>query len=189
MGIGRNGHGHDLRVAMTPRDGLRSVVYAAEAQWSAAMDRGGKVDFFGSSMTLPCQRRFADLPSMQAYCDGVMSLSAVASRYSQAGPVRVRVRAGAAKAHYEHDQRVIAIPLAPQAGASVSWAGRESVLLHELSHHLVMGDAVSLGDAHHGTSFTTTMCWLVDEVLGPQSALLLRSGYQAAGVQVGSYVG
>ena len=151
------------------------------------MDRGGRVDFFGSSITLTCQRRFADLASMQVYCDGVMALGAVQSSYPKAGPVRVRERAGVAKAHYEREKRTIAIPLQLEGGSGVNWAGRESVLLHELTHHLVMSCSPGVEDAPHGSAFTTAMCWLVNEVLGPQEALMLCSGYQAAGVRVGSY--
>ncbi|HAN71376.1 MAG TPA: TIGR04338 family metallohydrolase, partial [Actinobacteria bacterium] len=38
-----------------------NAVYAAEDQWSAVLDRGGVVDFFGSRIDVPMQRRFGDV--------------------------------------------------------------------------------------------------------------------------------
>ncbi|MBI1351003.1 MAG: TIGR04338 family metallohydrolase [Actinomycetales bacterium] len=154
------------------------AVYAAEDQWSAALDRGGVVDFFGSRMDLPTQRRFADVSSVQAYVDGVLARSAVVGSYPDAGPVRVRPRAGGRRAHYEPQSATIALP-------GELWAGRESVILHELAHHLSCSIGVpreSSGLRWHGREYRETMLRLVAEVLGEPAALLLRAGYDAAGV-------
>ena len=106
---------------MTERDTARAVVYAAEDQWSAALDRGGAIDFFGSKLTLPQQREFETIDDMQRYCDGVMSNERVMSRYPSAGSVVVRARAGQRSAHYESVGHTIAIPLSGTAGEP-SWA-------------------------------------------------------------------
>ena len=64
-----------------------SAVYAAEDQWSAVLDRGGTVDFFGSRLDAPMQRRFADVASVQAYVDALLARPGVRSAYPSTGPV------------------------------------------------------------------------------------------------------
>ena len=49
------------------RDVHRSVVYRAEDQWSATLDRGGVVDFFGSVIDVPEQLRFGALEAVQTW--------------------------------------------------------------------------------------------------------------------------
>lgn len=174
---------------MAERDTARALVYAAEDQWSAALDRGGVIDFFGSKLTLPQQRRFETIVDMQSYCDGVTSNERVMRRYPCAGSAVVRARAGQRMAHYESVGHTIAIPLSGTAGEP-SWACREAVLLHELTHHLLFSaaDPAAAAVAIHGSAFTTSMCWLVCEVLGSEAALVLQGAYQGSGVIVGAYV-
>lgn len=150
----------------------RSAVYSAEDQWSALLDRGGRVDFHGSALFLREQLRFGDLAAMQAYADQVLALPGVQARFAPAA-VTVRARRGATKAHYEPDTATIAIPM------SVGWAARESVLLHELAHHVDFSAA-----APHGLAFTSAMCFLVSAAISPEAALLLRAGYDAVSVPV-----
>lgn len=157
-----------------------SALYAAEDQWSAVLDRGGQVDFFGSRIDVPMQRRFGDIASVQAYVDGVLSRPAVHAAYPAAGPVRVRERSGQLRAHYEPSTGTIAVPMRDR------WAGREAVVLHELAHHLACSAGVPVstsGRRWHGSEFQAAMHDLVTEVLGAQAALLLRAGYDAAGVR------
>lgn len=156
-----------------------TAVYAAEDQWSAVLDRGGVVDFFGSTVDVPQQRRFADLASVEGYCGGVLARPAVRSAYPAAGPVHVRERAGQARAHYEPAAATIAIPLREL------WAGREAVVLHELAHHLVCSSTAPVSGrvSWHGREFCAAMDLLVREMLGDAAALLLRAGYDAAGVR------
>lgn len=157
-----------------------TAVYAAEDQWSAVLDRGGTIDFFGSRLDVPMQRRFADVASIQAYVDGLLARPAVRSAYPSAGSVTVRERAGQGRAHYEPRDAVIALPL------RTLWAGREAVVLHELSHHCACSVGVEAdpsGRRWHGTEFRAAMDVLVTEALGDAAALLLRAGYDAAGVR------
>jgi putative metallohydrolase (TIGR04338 family) len=87
-------------------------------------------------------------------------------------PPSIRHRTGGTRAHYETAEGVIAIP------SDHMWAMRESVVLHEIAHHLcVTGHSRALHDRH----FTTTMLTLVREQMGHEAELLLRTGYQAAG--------
>lgn len=139
------------------------------------MNRGGKVDFHGSSLEVPVQRRFGTLEAISAYVQWVSSLPAVTAEFGPLPTVSVRARRGQAKAHYEAGECVIAIPL------DVTWAARESVVLHEFAHHIVMcRDGVDV--PAHGTEFTSTMCTLVEGVLGPEAALMLRASYAGLGI-------
>ncbi len=85
-----------------------------------------------------------------------------------------RARAGAGKAHWQAPDQ-IALP-EPEHG--VPWALRETVLLHELAHHVAFH---SDGGADHGPSYVSRMLELVGQVLGPEAALALRVEYGEAG--------
>lgn len=154
------------------------ALYAAEDQWSALLDRGGTVDFFGSRIDVPMQRRFGDVAAVQRYVDAVLSLASVRSAYPDAGPVLVRERSGQARAHYEVSGSVIALPMRER------WAARESVVLHELAHHCACSvDDESAGVRWHGEAFQSAMDVVVVATLGDAAALLLRAGYDSAGVR------
>ena len=156
-----------------------SAVYSAEHQWSAVLDRGGLVNFHGSHVHVPMQKRFADIPSVQKYVDGVLALEPIHEKYPKAGPVRVRERRGQGKAHYEPSTATVAIPMEKRA------FGRESTVLHELAHHLSVSEglpATRSGTRWHGVEFRNAMTFLVSIVLGEPSALLLRAGYHSAGL-------
>lgn len=145
-----------MRQGSSVRDADRAAVYAAEDQWSSVMDRGGPVDFFGSTLDLAPQLRFGTFDAMSAYVDRLVAVIGCE-------PVTVRHRRGATRAHYSDG--VIAIP------STTTWACRESVVLHELAHHLA-------GSAHgHDLVFRASMLALVERQLGPEAALLLRTGY------------
>ena len=146
-------------------DAQRSAVYSAEDQWAAAVDRGGVMDFHGSTITLPVQRRFGGLVELGEY------VGEVCERHGMTTPM-VRHRRGGTRAHYEQ-AGIIAIP------TDEPWAMRESVVLHELAHHRVAvergADEGSMLD--HGPLFTAAMLDLVDAELGPEAALVLRTAY------------
>lgn len=152
-------------------DSQRQAVYAAEAQLGRILDRGAEfpiVEAAGSHLTVPVERHFGDIASVQRYIDRVLGLSWIQAQWpAQARrPVTVRARRGGTKAHYEAAGAVIAVP--PPRGTD-AWAMRELVILHELAHHLC--GPHELG---HGSEFTNTMLILVDGVIGPEAALLLR---------------
>ncbi|MBB4854240.1 putative metallohydrolase (TIGR04338 family) [Mycobacteroides chelonae] len=157
-----------------------SAVYAAEDQWSAVIDRGGIVNFHGSLINVPMQKRFADIPSVQRYVDGVLASDSVREQYPNAGPVCVRERRGQSRAHYEPSTATVAIPMKDRT------YGRESTVLHELAHHLSVSEglpATSSGTRWHGEEFRRAMIFLVTVMLGEPTALLLRSGYYASGLR------
>jgi putative metallohydrolase (TIGR04338 family) len=160
-----------------PRDQHRSAVYAAEDQLRSTLEAGGRVDFFGSTLDVPAERHFADLVSIQAYVDSVLRLAPVQERWPDVGPVLVRERAGSSRAHYEPGSGgVIAIPLTGLPGQR--WAARETVVLHEVAHHLVW----SADDPAHGPRFCGALIRLYQHAISPSAALLLRAGLDSAGV-------
>ena len=80
------------------------------------------------------------------------------------------LRKGQGAAHWSPPGDV-ALPL-PRYGEP--WALRESVLLHELAHHLAFH---THGSADHGPSYTACMLDLVARALGEEAAFALRVDY------------
>ncbi len=163
-------------------DRQRTRVYEAEALVRRIFDRSAEypvVDVAGSHVTLPPERRFASLVSVQTYLDAVLALRWVIARWPRAGvPVLVRARAGQGRAHYERSPPNIAVPLHESGRA---WALRELVVLHELAHHL----ADDADESAHGPDFTGRMVELVDGVVGTEAAFLLRVTLLESGAAVG----
>ncbi|MGY2116663.1 TIGR04338 family metallohydrolase [Nocardia gipuzkoensis] len=152
------------------RDTYRGRVYTAEALVWNMFDQadqmpGRQVEIFGSRLTLPVERRVVSLASMQTYVDTVLALEVVRSRYDRAQvPVTVRARRGHSRAHYETATATIAMPLHNRSML------RESVLLHELAHHLQ-----PLGSPGHGRQFCVILCHLIELAIGAEAAWLLRA--------------
>ena len=157
----------------TTRDSQRARVYAAEEAWALRLDAarlGARRSVVaGSSLTLPPELRFGSREDAQAYAD------------HHAGglpPVTLRRRKGQAAAHYEAPGE-IALPL-PRYGEP--WALRETVLLHELAHHV---DFHRHGTTDHGPSYTACMLELVARALGEEAAFALRVEYGEHRCQTG----
>ncbi|GAA2008952.1 putative metallohydrolase (TIGR04338 family) [Nakamurella flavida] len=163
------------------RDTQRSRVYEAEqlvrTMFDRAADGAPAVQIAGSTLTLPVERRFASLESVRTYLSAVQALGWVRETWPRATvPVSVRERAGAQRAHYERAGAVIALPT---HRGNRAWALRELVLLHELAHHLAPAD----DEEAHGPAFVDRMLTLVDGVVGPEAALVLRITYVENGVR------
>ncbi|MEU1525278.1 TIGR04338 family metallohydrolase [Nocardia rhamnosiphila] len=172
------------------RDTQRAKVYDAEQLVRSVFDRAAEfgqrtVEVHGSRLTLPVERKFASVDSVQQYCDRVLALGWVAATWERAGvPIRVRARAGNVAAHYETGDAVLAVPLHAEAATRgrTAWALRELVVLHELAHHLEpRPDTV----AAHGPEFCARYVELADGVIGPEAGLLLRLTFHDMGVRLG----
>jgi putative metallohydrolase (TIGR04338 family) len=150
-------------------DAARGAVYAAEDQWTAVLDRGGTVDFFGSTLTVPVQRRFGDLAAVRDYVRWVCTTVGISVP-------AVRARRGHTRAHYESASATIAIP-GMDGALSGAWAARESVVLHEVAHHWAFLSHASL---MHDTHYRTAMVEASTVALGVEAALILRAGYDGA---------
>lgn len=154
-------------------DSDRQRVYSVEDAWAHALDRGGSVNFFGSSFTLPSQRILGDLNALQLTAEAWLASDLCRAWYPGLGDLAVRARKGQARAHYE-STGVIAIPL------QSDWACRETVLAHEVAHHLSWHSQL----APHDAQFRLAMTRMAEIAFGPQAALLLRAGYDGAGLAV-----
>lgn len=164
------------------RDAQRSRVYRAEDAWAARLDaaRLGAVlaTVAGSSLVLPGERRLGDLQAASRYAAQVLTLPAVVAAVGVVGPPRLRVRRGVRAAHWE-PPGTIALPV-PVHGEP--WGLRETVLLHELAHHV----GETTGTVHgHRPPFPAVVLLLVGAALGEAAAFALRVDYGQAGVQVG----
>jgi putative metallohydrolase (TIGR04338 family) len=151
------------------RDSQRARVYAAEEAWALHLDaarRGArKAVVGGSTLTLPEELRFGTLEAAQRYAEHhVEALPAVV----------LRTRKGQGAAHYSPPDDV-ALPVPPYGEP---WALRESVLLHELAHHVAFHTHGSAdGGLLHGPSYTACMLDLVARALGEEAAFALRVEY------------
>jgi putative metallohydrolase (TIGR04338 family) len=164
-----------------PPDSRRSRVYAAEDQVARLLDRAAAgsptVDFFGSTLTVPPERRFADVASVQLWVDRVLALDEVRRRWPSTPACRVRSRRGESRAHYQPPGE-IAVPVRSR------WALRELVLCHELAHHLTWHEAAApRGTPGHGAAFLEAYPALVEIVIGAEVALLLRAGLDQTGAR------
>lgn len=162
------------------RDSQRAKVYAAEEFVRTLFDRAaehgsGSVEFFGTTLTLPPEARFASVPAVQRYVDEVLGLPSVRQQWPAISPLKVRARRAATAAHYENRDGagVIAVPDRDTA----DWAMRELVMLHEIAHHLCTVQPP------HGPEFVATLRTLAELVMGPEVGYVLRVVYAKEGVR------
>ena len=166
-----------------PRDGQRSRVYRAEDAWAARLDaaRLGAVlaTVGGSRLVLPGERRLGSLAAARDYAAGALALPAVVAGCGVVPPPRLRTRRGTAAANWE-PPGTIALPV-PVHGEP--WGLRETVLLHELAHHVGETTGRSRG---HRAPFPALVLLLVEAVLGQEAAFALRVDYGRQDVEVGA---
>jgi putative metallohydrolase (TIGR04338 family) len=163
---------------------MRSArVYRAEDAWALRLDvarRGAPLATVGGSeVLLPSELRFGSLSAASSYAEKVLALSAVVALGGRLPVPELRPRRGQRSAHWEAPG-VIALPV-PRHGEP--WALRESVLLHELAHHV--GESTGL-TAGHGAPFPAVLLVLVKAVLGEEAAFALRVAYGEEKVEVGT---
>ena len=168
--------------APASRDAQRARVYRAEDAWADRLDAArlgaALATVGGSAVVLPAERRLGSLEAAASYCARVVALPEVVA-LGAVEPPRLRVRRGARSAHWEAPG-TIALPV-PAHGEP--WALRETVLLHELAHHVGETTGRSRG---HRPPFPAVVLLLVRAVLGEEAALVLRVEYGEHGVEVGA---
>lgn len=150
---------------MTDRD--KNAVYAAEQQVRQLMDTAEEVDdwtldFHGYTMTLPQERKFADLASIERYYGQVCTLTRVQERWPGVKAPKVAERTEMGAAHYETWNRTVKIPMKWNG----RWAQRELVVLHELAHHMTPYDG-------HGAEFRGAYVFLVGVCMGQEIGMVL----------------
>lgn len=142
-------------------------VYDAENTLMFLLDTGtaGTVEFLGSALTLPVERRFGDLAGVRRYLAEVQARPWGHGSVPEPG---VRVRKGHTKAHWESG--VIALP---DGIGDRGWAMREVVVLHEYAHHVAWFEQGAVG---HGTVFRGVYLDLLEHAIGPEAAFVMRAG-------------
>lgn len=170
-----------MEVTAVARDAQRARVYRAEDAWAARLDAARQgaplATVAGSRVVLPAERRFGTLETAAAWCARVLALPAVRGLV-RVDPPLLRTRRGVRAAHWE-PPGVIALPV-PAHGEP--WALRESVLLHELAHHVAHAGGLA---TRHEAPFPAVVLLLAGAVLGEEAALALRVDYGDQRVQVG----
>ena len=165
-----------------PRDAQRARVYRAEDAWAAQLDtarRGAALaTVAGSAVLLPAEMRFGSLAAASSYAEAVLSLPAVVALGGRLPTPELRPRRGQRAAHWE-PPGVIALPV-PRHGEP--WALRETVLLHELAHHI--GETAGLTTGHR-PPYPALLLALVRVALGEEAAFALRVAYGEENVEVG----
>lgn len=137
---------------------------------------GSRMIVHGTTISIPVERRFGSLESVQTYVDLVLALNWVHRDYPRAEiPVTVHRRKGDKSAHYERWSNVIAVH--DKGYGLPGWAMREIVILHELAHHL------SSESGHHG-EFRGIFVRLVSEIISPEIGWLLSVRFMEAGLEV-----
>ena len=150
-------------------DPHRSAVYAAEDHLRGLLSRGGTIDFHGSLLDVPIERRFGDIDGVQRYLAAIREHPWGHSDIP--APQVVASRATTRATWTEPD--TIAIP------QQQDWAMRESVALHEYAHHVQFHRT---GTTRHDRDFCQLLLDLIDNAMGPTTALLLRAGFTDGGV-------
>ena len=140
-------------------------VYDAEDTLLFMLDNGGTVQFMGSSLTMPVERRFGDLEGVRRYLAAVRDLP---WGYPDVPAPTVRLRRGHTKAQWENG--VIALP---DGIGRKGWAMREVVVLHEYAHHVTWHTA---GVTGHGQQFQHVYLGLIENAVGPEAAFVVRAG-------------
>jgi putative metallohydrolase (TIGR04338 family) len=144
------------------------TVYTAENVVLGILDRGGAVDFHGSTLDLSRikVRRWKpdQLLIMRGIVDGLYQ------KHRTTGPQRspaLRSSRKAVKAFYQGGAHEIVLPLQP-------WAWNDLVLMHELAHSLTTGTGRG-NRAAHNLAWRKMYAALVSEVIGPEAGLILMN--------------
>ncbi|MCH9816529.1 MAG: TIGR04338 family metallohydrolase [Actinomycetia bacterium] len=149
------------------RDTQRSRVYAAEDQVRQLTQRGGTVDFYGSTLSVAPHRTFRDLGQVREYLAQIREQN---WGYPKTPPVLVQTHNGARSARWVAPNRI-------RLPKGQSWAMTELVVLHEYAHHCVWH---THREADHGRRFQTVLCELTGQAIGPEVQTLLVAALHQA---------
>lgn len=150
------------------RDVGRAEVYSAEHHIAKMMERGGPVDFYGSTIELPPDVRFGQVADMQRYVDSCWP------RLSLCSAPSIVESKGYKRAYYRKRTHTIHIP-------DERWARTRLTLIHEMTHALV--GIEHPGAQAHGEEFRRMMPCVMEELGMSAAALVLRANFNQ--IQIG----
>ena len=150
----------------------RELFYRTEDMLSHMFGMSSTAVLKGVTLTLPVERKFGAVETIQQYADHV--LEQVADVYP-AGPVRIRVgqKNLRARAYYTWETATIALPRAE----TTDWAWRELVVLHEIAHHLTPKHG-------HDSIFAGAFVHLLTNIIGPEAGWMATVLFADNGIRV-----
>lgn len=116
------------------------------------------VHVHGVTLTLPVERWFGALETVQSYVDAVIDIAQPRYKAPSCKVIEGR-KSLRRKAYWDWKQIVL-----PQREVT-NWAWREIVVLHEVAHHLTPG-------AEHNEEFCAAYVYLLSEIMGPEAGWL-----------------
>lgn len=161
---------------MTISDPDQKATYRAEdrfQRWLAAATPTVTIDV--TTYTPEIEARFVAPADVQRYVNRVLAhLRDGMKDYGGTERQAVHVRSRRGHARAEYGMGVLSIPSFEAGG---SWALRESVVLHELAHHLA-----GLSAGGHGATFRATFIRLLEDMGKPVWAELLHLAFASEGL-------
>lgn len=152
---------------------------AYQSEWRLQSVLGGEartMELCGSTLTIPEERKFASVETIQRYVDTVLRLPNVRRRWPRVGrDVRVVGTKARPHAHYDPAVREIHVPTHGPV-TSISWAMRETVILHEIAHHLEHDG--------HGPRWRGAFCYLLEDCVAPEAGFMMTVFMSEEGLQL-----
>lgn len=152
---------------------MKAQVYSAEDRLAeifrnTAVSRTTEIK--GATLTLPDERRFGALETVQRYVDHAVK---VCADVYPVGPCEVMVgRSTLKRKAYWRDGKITLPRL-----ETTDWAWRELVVLHEVAHHLTPWHG-------HDSIFAGAFVHLLNEMMGPEAGWLASVLYMDNGVTI-----
>lgn len=171
------------------RDHGREGFYDAERRLRRVLDRQHEfpiAEVAGSRITLPVERKFASVPSVQAYVDLVQQRRW--PEFPRLGMQRLAVETKPDHTGQDHavytGGRILVPVRAVNPATGTRWAMRELVVLHEVAHHAVAVHHPAGEISAHGPEFAGAFRTLLIGMMGPEMSLLFDVVFREAGVRV-----
>lgn len=160
----------------------RLKVYQAEQFVAKILEQAKKTNTYtlkvaGKNLILPREKYFTTLGQITDYVNyQVLNDPQVVYRYGLRDYLKIRKRKGNMAAHFEikNGEPCLAFPINE---LTTSWAQRELVILHEVTHYLLMEQT-----SNHDSWFVKTFGELVQIMLGDEVYFLFKYAFEQNGV-------
>lgn len=143
-------------------DAERSVQFILDQQFENPL-----INIARSTIEVPKELKFGDIASVQRYADLVTD---------RVGCTRVKAVEQSKRASLRAFYRGGEIHFPVQSGR---WAMRETVVLHEIAHHITED-----WEDPHGAVFAGNLLDLVETMMGPAAAFIMRVTFHQTGIEV-----
>lgn len=157
------------------RDSQREALYNAERDVRAMQDRAYEfptIVIQGSTIVIPERLNIGSLAGYQGFVAKVQEQAWYKARYPSAGPISVRNRKSANRAHYQGGT----IAVAERTHRLEQYAMHADYALHEMAHHVSQDG--------HGPQFAANYLVHLREVRGPEMYLLMLDAFQSNAVKI-----